>query len=233
MYESATVLEPTAAADEQALVEALRHGDEAAFEALLDRYHATMIALATHYVRDRAVAEEVAQETWLAVLKGIDRFEGRASLKTWIFQILVNRAKSRGVRESRTIPLSALQNPDLDGVGPAVDPDRFLPADHPQWPGHWATPPERWDLDPESSLLSGELRARIEAAIAELPENQRLIITLRDVQGWSPDEVCATLGISDGNQRVLLHRARSRVRTVLEQYLSPRADLGASKLPAA
>ena len=222
MYESATVLEPTATVDEQALVEALRHGDEAAFEALLDRYHATLIALATHYVRDRAVAEEVAQETWLAVLKGIDRFEGRAALKTWIFQILVNRAKSRGVRESRTIPLSALQNPDLDGVEPAVDSDRFLPADHPQWPGHWAAPPQPWDTDPEAALLAHETRARIEAAIAALPPSQQVIITLRDVKGWSAEEVCASLEITDANQRVLLHRARSKVRAALEEYLSPR-----------
>src|SRR5262249_2486237 len=145
MNGSAISPEPTAAADEQALVEALRGGDEAAFEALLERYHGTMIAVSLNYVRDRAVAEEVAQETWLALLKGIDRFEGRAALKTWLFQILVNRAKTRAVRESRVLPMSALENPDLEGAGAAVDPERFLPADHPRWPGHWASAPQRWD----------------------------------------------------------------------------------------
>jgi RNA polymerase sigma-70 factor, ECF subfamily len=210
----------TMAADEQALIAALRQGDEVAFETLIDRHHGAMVALAVHYVRDRAVAEEVAQETWLAVLKGIDRFEGRASLKTWIFQILVNRAKTRGSREGRTVSFSALENPDLDGREPAVEADRFLPADHAQWPGHWASAPRCWNVDPEASLLSGELRGWIEAAIATLPESQRLIITLRDVQGWTPEEVCASLDVTDGNQRVLLHRARARVRAALEQHLS-------------
>jgi RNA polymerase sigma-70 factor (ECF subfamily) len=220
MMPSATLTMTMASADDQALVARLRDGDEAAFEALLDRYHGAMVALALHYVRDRAVAEDVAQETWLAVLKGIARFEGRSALKTWIFQILVNRAKTRGVREGRTIPLSALESPDLDGREPAVAADRFLPADHPQWPGHWASAPQPWDVDPEAVLLSGELRGWIEQAIAALPESQRLVITLRDVQGWSPDEVCDSLGIADGNQRVLLHRARARVRGILEQHLS-------------
>jgi RNA polymerase sigma-70 factor, ECF subfamily len=221
MLPSASPGAPTAAVDEQALVAALRQGDEAAFETLLDRHHGAMVALAMRYVRERAVAEEVAQETWLAVLKGIDRFEGRAALKTWIFQILVNRAKTRGVREGRTLPISALENPDLDGREPAVAAARFLPPDHAQWPGHWASAPQRWDVDPEAVLLSDELRGWIEIAIATLPESQRLIITLRDVQGWTPDEVCQSLGITDGNQRVLLHRARARVRTALEQHLSP------------
>lgn len=219
MLLSALPSQPTPAADEYALVDALRQSDETAFETLVDRYHPTLVAVAMQYVRDRAVAEEVAQETWLGVLKGIDRFESRSSLKTWLFHILVNRAKSRGVREARTIPLSALQNPDLDGAEPAVEPERFLPADDARWPGHWASPPRRWDVDPESALLSRELRGRIEAAIEALPETQRLIITLRDVKGWSPEEVCDSLGVTDGNQRVLLHRARSRVRNALEQYL--------------
>src|SRR4051794_3172208 len=220
MLPSATPAVSAVTTDEQALVAALRQGDEAAFELLLDRHHGAMVALAVHYVRDRAVAEEVAQETWLAVLKGIDRFEGRAALKTWIFQILVNRAKTRGIREGRTVPLSALENPALEGSEPAVAPDRFLPPDHAQWPGHWASAPQRWDDDPEAAALTGEMRGWIEAAIAALPESQRLIITLRDVQGWTPDEVCESLGITDGNQRVLLHRARARVRTALEIHLS-------------
>jgi RNA polymerase sigma-70 factor (ECF subfamily) len=220
MTPSATPTTPTAIADEQRLVAALRQGDEAAFAALVDRYHTTLVAVAIHYVRDRAVAEEVAQEAWLAVLKGLDRFVGRSTLKTWLFQILVNRAKTRGVREGRTVPLSALENPDLEGGEASVAADRFLAPDHAQWPGHWASAPQRWDVDPEAALLSAELRDWIAEAIAALPESQRLIITLRDVQGWAPEEVCASLGISDGNQRVILHRARARVRGILEQHLS-------------
>ncbi len=220
MQDSAMPLVETGCSDEQVLVDALCHGDEVAFEALIDRYHASMIRLALHYVRGQAEAEEVAQETWMAVLQGIQRFERRSSLKTWIFRILVNRAKSRGVRDARTILLSALENPDLDGVEPAVSPERFLPADHPQWPGHWAAPPQSWDANPEAALLGRETRARIETAIAALPPSQQVVITLRDVEGWSADEVCETLGVTEGNQRVLLHRARSRVRNALEQYLS-------------
>jgi RNA polymerase sigma-70 factor, ECF subfamily len=220
MYETATLAAATTAADEQALVAALRAGDEAAFSHLLDRHHNTLIAVALHYVRQREVAEEVAQETWLAVLKGLDRFEARSSLKTWIFQILVNRAKTRAVREGRTIAMSALDAPDPDGGESAVDPERFLPPDHAQWPGHWASAPQRWDADPEARLLARETRAWIQEAVDALPENQRLIITLRDVKGWSAEEVCASLDISDGNQRVLLHRARSRVRAALERHFS-------------
>src|SRR5215212_4507167 len=198
MYKSAIPLTAGVDDGERLLVAALCRGDEAAFEELLERYHASMIRLALHYVRGHAEAEEVAQETWMVVLQGIQRFEGRSSLKTWIFQILVNRAKTRGIREGRTIPLSALEHPDLDGHEPAVAADRFLPPDHAQWPGHWASAPQRWDDDPEAAALTGEMRGWIETAIAALPESQRLIITLRDVQGWTPDEVCAGLGITDG-----------------------------------
>jgi RNA polymerase sigma-70 factor (ECF subfamily) len=165
------------------------------------------------YVRDRAVAEEVVQETWIAVLRGIDRFEGRSSLKTWIFRILMNTAKTRGQRESRSIPFSATAS----GDEPAVDPDRFLGADH-QWAGGWMLGPSEWQT-PEEELLQGETLEKILAAIEELPDQQRAVITLRDIEGFPADEVSAALGISDGNQRVLLHRARSKVRAAIESYL--------------
>ena len=162
------------------------------------------------YVSTRAVAEEVVQETWLAVLTGLDRFEGRSSLKTWLFRILSNKAKTRGQREGRTLPFSSLAT-DGDESEPAVDIDRF--AGH---AGHWAAPPRGV---PEERLLAGEAKARIEAAIAGLPPNQRTVITLRDVEGLSAEEACSVLGLSETNQRVLLHRARSKVRAAFEQYL--------------
>ncbi len=175
-----------------------------------------MIRLALSYVRSRAVAEEVVQEAWLGVFKGLDRFEGRSSLRTWIFRILTNTAKTRAEREGRTVPLSSLGGPDDES---AVALDRFLGDDHPRWPGHWAEPPRRWDGIPESRLLSAETRARIAAAIDVLPPQQRQVISLRDVEGWPADEVCNVLGLSETNQRVLLHRARAQVRAALEEYL--------------
>jgi RNA polymerase sigma-70 factor (ECF subfamily) len=204
------------AADERRLIEALRAGDEAAFEQLIRMYHASLLRVAQIYVSSRAVAEEVVQETWLGVLNGIGRFEGRSSLKTWIFRILTNIAKTRGVREGRSIPFSALQDPG--GVPePAVEPDRFLPADDPREPGAWAAPPAPL---PEQALLAAETLAVIEAAIEGLPPAQRAVISLRDVEGWSSDEVRNALEISETNQRVLLHRARSKVRRALEEYVS-------------
>ena len=178
-----------------------------------------MQRVALSYVRTPAVAEEVVQETWCAVLTGLERFEGRAALKTWLFRILTNRAKTRGQREARTVPFSSLAADD-DGDGPAVDPDRFLPADHPQWPGHWASGPARWSALPDERLLAGEVRTRIREAIDTLPERQQAVIVLRDVDGWPPEEVCQVLGVSEGNQRVLLHRARSKVREQLERYFA-------------
>lgn len=208
-----------ASADEHVLLAALRGGDESAFTGFVRQYHPALVRLATLYVGDRALAEEVAQETWLGVLRGLDRFEGRSSLKTWLFSILVNRAKTRGQRESRSIPFSALWNPDAEPAEPAVEPDRFLPPDHPDWPGHWAAFPKSWDQVPEEALLSQEALALIRAAIAGLPPSQREVITLRDIEGWTSDEVCNVLNISETNQRVLLHRARSKVRRALERYL--------------
>ena len=199
------------------LLVALRAGDESAFATLIDRHHAALVRLAMVYVGDRAVAEEVAQETWLGVLRGLDRFEARSSLKTWIFRILTNRAKTRGQREGRSVPFSSLAS-ELDQDEPAVDPDRFLPPDHAQWPGHWAAPLPSWGDAPEERLLAGETSGVIREAIAGLPPAQREVITLRDVDGWSSSEVCELLQISDANQRVLLHRARSKVRQALERY---------------
>ncbi len=210
---------PVAAAEELALVAALRQGDERAFMRLVERYHMALIHMALAYVASRAVAEEVAQDTWVAVLQGIGRFEGRSSLKTWIFRILSNKAKTRGEREGRIVPFSALSASDDEGDEPAVAPERFQSGDDP-YPGGWRTPPAGWDTIPEDHLLGRETREMVERAIALLPPNQRTVITLRDVEGWSAEEVRDLLSISDANQRVLLHRARSKVRAALEGYLS-------------
>jgi RNA polymerase sigma-70 factor (ECF subfamily) len=196
--------------DERELIEALRRRDEAAFEQLVDRYAASLIRLARSFVGTQAVAEEVVQETWLGVLQGIDHFEARSSFKTWLFRILVNRARTRGEREGRTAPVSD---------EPAVDPTRFHAPDHDRWPRCWCVPPEGWGESPEERLLAWETRDVIERAIAALPAAQRQVITLRDIQGLSAAEVCIVLAVSDANQRVLLHRARSRVRAVLEAHL--------------
>lgn len=204
--------------DEQRLLDSLRAGDESAFEMLIDRYHSPLLRLAMLYVPSRAVAEEVVQETWLGVLQGLARFEGRSSLKTWIFRILTNRARTRGQREGRSIPFSAVWNPEADADDPAVDADRFRPPDH-EYAGHWMSRPQDWEALPEERLLGQETRAQIQQAINALPGSQREVITLRDVEGWDSEEVCNILSISESNQRVLLHRARSKVRRMLEQYL--------------
>jgi RNA polymerase sigma-70 factor (ECF subfamily) len=199
-----------------ALVARLRDGDESAFAELIDSYGATMLRVAQMFVRDRASAEEVVQETWLAVLNGIDRFEGRSSLKTWLFRILTNRAKTRGQRDGRTVPFSSLAGSD-EGDESAVDPDRFLGPDSAE-PGAWAAPPRAW---PQDRVLQKETLGVIQMAIEDLPATQREVIRLRDVEGWTPMEVAEALEITDGNQRVLLHRARSKVRAALERYLDP------------
>jgi RNA polymerase sigma-70 factor (ECF subfamily) len=199
------------------LVERLRAGDESAFAELIDAYGAMMLRVAQMYVRDRASAEEVVQETWLAVLNGIDRFEERSSLKTWLFRILTNRAKTRGERDARSLPFSALAGAGDEADEPSVDPDRFLGPDSPH-PGAWAAPPRAW---PEDRILERETLGVIQMAIEELPDAQREVIRLRDIEGWSPMEVADALEITDGNQRVLLHRARSKVRSALEMYLDP------------
>jgi RNA polymerase sigma-70 factor, ECF subfamily len=206
-----------ATADELLLIEQLRSGDEAAFVSLVDRYYATMMRLAMVYVTAWAVAEEVVQEAWVGILESLNRFEGRSSLKTWMFRILTNCAIRRAQREGRSIPFSSLLDHDIDLAEPAVDPDRFLPADQ-QWAGHWVSFPSNWQEMPEERLLSQETRACLEQAIEALPPGQREIIVLRDIEGWTSEETCNFLGISEGNQRVLLHRARSKVRSTLEKY---------------
>jgi RNA polymerase sigma-70 factor (ECF subfamily) len=203
-------------ADDDRLVAALRAGDPDAFASLLDRHEGAMVRVAMAYVPTRAAAEEVVQETWIAVMRGIDGFERRSSLKTWVFRILTNVAMRAGARERRSVPFSALAERENTGE-PSVDPARFLPADHERFPGHWAVMPARWPT-PEEGLLAGETRGVIAAAIADLPAAQRTVIALRDVEGWTSDEVVEALEISPGNQRILLHRARSRVRSAIENY---------------
>jgi RNA polymerase sigma-70 factor, ECF subfamily len=200
--------------DEQRLIESLKGGDERAFAWLVDEYSSALLRVAMTHVGTRAVAEEVVQETWLGVINGIDRFEGRSSLKTWIFRILTNTASTRGPRERRMVPFSALAPADDEGI---VDADRFFAPDHARYPNHWALGPSAWET-PEDGLLSGETREVILRAIAALPEAQRAVVTLRDVEGWPPEDVCDALRLSDGNQRVLLHRARAKVRGALESY---------------
>jgi RNA polymerase sigma-70 factor, ECF subfamily len=204
---------------ESQLLDALRAGDEAAFAALVREYQASLVRVARMYVSTQAAAEEVAQETWLAVLNGLDRFEGRSSLRTWIFRILTNIAKTRAQRDGRTLPFSALQDPARVPEA-AVDADRFLDPEHPRWPGHWAVRPEPW---PEDALVAAETQALLAEAIESLPPAQRAVISLRDVEGWSSEEVRNALELSETNQRVLLHRARSKVRRALESYLGDNA----------
>jgi RNA polymerase sigma-70 factor, ECF subfamily len=200
-----------ASPDDLRTVAAILAGDERAFEELVDRYNPSLLRVALGYARTRSAAEEAVQDTWLGVLRGLPAFEGRSSLRTWIFRILVNQAITRGVRESRSVPFSSL------GEEAAVDPERFLPS------GAWASPPQPLDGVPEDVLLSAEARTLVLAAIAELPSQQRQVITLRDVEGWTSAEVREALDLSEGNQRVLLHRARSKVRARLESYLDEAA----------
>jgi RNA polymerase sigma-70 factor (ECF subfamily) len=197
------------------LVEALRAGDEDAFARLVREYQPSLVRVARIYVSTQAAAEEVAAETWLAVLNGLDRFEGRSSLRTWIFRILTNIAKTRGQRDGRTLPFSALEDPGRVPEA-ALDADRFLDPEHPRWPGHWAVRPEPW---PEDAVIAAETQARLAEAIEALPPAQRAVISLRDVEGWSSEEVRNALELSETNQRVLLHRARAKVRRALESYL--------------
>ena len=204
--------------DEAGLVQALQEGDEQAFSAVMDLYSGSLLRLAMSFVPSRAVAEEVVQETWMGVLEGIGRFEGRSSFKTWLFRILTNRAKTRGTRERRYEPFG-LSGSDSDGDdGPSLEDSLFVTEGSGK--GHWADPPQGWEPDtPERALLSKECRMAIEQAIDGLPETQRQVITLRDVEGVSAEEVCNILSISETNQRVLLHRARTKVRRVLDPYV--------------
>lgn len=202
---------PAGFAAEAEELAALRAGDEATFLALVKRHHNAMLRVASLHVRSRASAEEVVQEAWLGVLRGLHHFEGRSSLKSWIFRILVNCAKTRGARDGRSVPLSSLTEDEPDD-GPSVPSERFLDEGD-RWAGHWAQPPLPW---PDARIESGELVDLVKEALQELPEAQRTVMTLRDVDGWEASEVCEFMGISEGNQRVLLHRARSRVRGLVE-----------------
>jgi RNA polymerase sigma-70 factor, ECF subfamily len=207
-----------AEASEERLLARLRAGDETAFRELVARHDRAMKRIALTFVRTPSVADEVVQDTWLAVIKGLERFEGRSSLKTWIFRILANRAQSRGAREHRTTPFSSLATSE-DEDGPTVDPDRFLPAGHAA-AGYWSVTPSRFFELPEDRMLAAETSALVTAAIEQLPERQQQVITLRDVEGWAAEEVCQCLELSAANQRVLLHRARSAVRACLEEYFT-------------
>ena len=190
------------------LLDRLRAGDEHAFITLVERYHGSMIRLALSFVSSPAIAEEVVQDTWLALLRGIGKFEGRSSLKTWLFRILVNRARTTGAREARSIAIGE--------QGPAVDASRFDET------GHWAFPPEQWVEDADDRVDAAMLADRIRSALHELPGRQRQVVILRDVEGLSSGEVCSVLNISEGNQRVLLHRGRSRLRQELESEFGGR-----------
>ena len=199
--------------DDSVLVKALQVGDPDAFAYLLDRYHSSLVRLARQYVPNRAIAEEVAQETWLAVIEGISRFEQRSSVKTWLYRILLNIARTRGAQESRSIPFAMHTAP---GPESAVDPRRFKRLD-PRGRGQWKRPPQPWD-DPEQRALDAETFEVIERAVEHLPPDQREVLTMRDILGWSASEVCEALDVTDANQRVLLHRARSKVRAALERH---------------
>ena len=200
--------------DEHA-VAALRAGDEAAFRQLYVHHDAAMKRIARGYVGSDAVAEEVVQETWMAVVTRVDGFQAKSTLRTWIFSILINRAKTHGARERRAVPFSSMATSGADE--PAIDADRFQ-RDDGAWAGHWTTPPRPWDK-PERRLLSLEARERLRDGLAVLPDSQRVIVGLRDVEGLSADAVCGLLALSPENQRVLLHRGRSRLRAVLAEYL--------------
>ncbi len=205
--------------DDAAVVAALRAGDEDTFAQLLDRYDAPLRRLARSFVSSSATAEEVVQDTWLAVIEGIDRFEQRSSLKTWIYRILMNKARTRGARDKRSVVFSAIALA-TDGLGPTFPPDRFLPPGDPTWPGHWATEPPAWESLPQQELEARETLERVRAAAEDLPTVHRLVITLRDLEGCSSAEVCELLDLTPANQRVVLHRARAKVRAALEEYLA-------------
>jgi RNA polymerase sigma-70 factor (ECF subfamily) len=199
--------------DDTSLVARLRAGDEDAFRDLLVAHHASMVRVARSFVRNPATAEEVAQETWLKVIEGLDRFEGRSSLRSWIFAILANRARTRAVRDGRMLLFSDMARDAVDDE-PAVDPSRFKAS------GYWHEPPRPWDdLTPERLAASGQVRDRLDGALDELPDAQRAVVVLRDVEGCSSEEACHVLGISEANQRVLLHRGRSRLRRALEPLM--------------
>lgn len=199
--------------NDSAFIERLRLGDEQAFSDLVDRYQGSMLRLAMIFMPNRAIAEEVVQDAWLGVMHGLSTFEGRSSLKTWIFRILTNRAKTRGVRENRTLPFAFTPDTDSDPMA-SVDSSRFKAN------GMWDAPPHPWNLDsPEKLLITKQAIQCLEKALHELPPSQRAVVTLRDIEGIDTNDVCNILEISETNQRVLLHRARSRLRAILEDHI--------------
>ena len=207
--------------DDSALIAGLKRRDEAAFVSLVERYQGPLFRLALVYCKGADIAEEIVQETWLGVLRGIDRFEERASFKTWLFQILVNQARTRAKREGRAVSFSSLSG-EADGPEePAVPPERFRGPDD-KWPYNWAVPPQAWGESSDARLLADETLELVKRAIAQLSSAQQQVITLRDIEGWSAEDVCNVLAISETNQRVLLHRARSHVRATLESHFSDR-----------
>jgi RNA polymerase sigma-70 factor (ECF subfamily) len=212
--------EPIVPTEELLLLERLRQGDEAAFQVLVDRYHAGMVRLAMAFVANRAAAEDVAQEAWLGVLRGLPTFEGRSSLRTWIYRIVMNRAKTRGLRDGRTISFTDLGQTSAEADDTNESSEYFIAPGQAR-AGHWISSPHSWQELPEERMLALEVRNIIHQEIAHLPESQRAVISLRDLEGWSSPEVCNVLGLSETNQRVLLHRARARIRHSLEQYLAP------------
>jgi RNA polymerase sigma-70 factor (ECF subfamily) len=205
-----------------ALLERLRDGDEDAFRALVSEHGPFLMRLVMMHVPSRAIAEEVVQDTWLAALDGLDRFEGRSMLRTWLASIALNKARTRGTREGRILPFALLRRRYEEGGGAAVDPDRFQ-GGRGERPGWWASPPLAWE-DPERQLEAKETREVLLKAIRDLPPRQREVITLRDISGWDAEEVRNALDLSETNQRVLLHRARSKVRAALEEHLKPEPE---------
>lgn len=216
-----TLTEPTALLDDERLVAAFRAGDESAFATLVDRHSPLLLRLALFHTREREVAEEVVQDTWLSVLRSVGGFESRSSFRTWLVVILVNAARRRAAHERRSTPFSALPQRDDEAFDP--DAGRFFAPEHPRWAGCWSTVVRSWDEIPEAHLLSSEAAATVEAAAATLPDLQRSVFLLRDVHGLAASDVCNALDLSDSNQRVLLHRARTRIRRALELYFEQEA----------
>jgi RNA polymerase sigma-70 factor, ECF subfamily len=214
---------PAVERSDRELVAALRRGDREAFAEIVDAWSPALLRLARLHVPSHAVAEEVVQESWLAVLRGLDRFEERASLRTWVTSIVLNQARTHGHRERRMVPFASMRRRYDEGRDePAVDPDRFQrPGD--ERPGWWASPPASWG-EPEAWLEAEQTRAVLVRAVADLPPRQREVITLRDVLGWSEAEACTVLEVTEGNERVLLHRARSKVRAALERHFAAGED---------